>query len=111
LFEIYQEFGLLCARGKVRWALLMTGDQDADAHYTLRDMLVTVAGIMGIPLRFSLAMVASSDPIEQVCRTMQQELRSRGCDARVFRAEREAERWLHARKRSVRRSIGELAVL
>jgi hypothetical protein len=42
---------------------------------------------------------------------MQQELRSRGCDARVFRIEREAERWLRARKRSVRRSIGELAVL
>lgn len=91
---VYQAFALLCAREKVRDALLKTGDEDADAHYALRDTLVTVARIAKIPLRFRLALVASSAPIEHAYRDMQRELRLLGCDARVFRAASEARQWL-----------------
>ncbi len=99
LSESYQDFGLLCARRKVRRALLRTGDEDAYAHYALRDVLRTVVRIAGIPLRFKLAVVASSDSVMQVCGNMQQELRALGCDARVFRAEHQAEYWLGAAER------------
>jgi len=91
---VYQAFALLCARGKVREALLKAGDEDSDAHYALRDTLVTVARIAGIPLRFRLALVASSASIENAYRAMQRELRLLGCDARVFRAASEARQWL-----------------
>jgi hypothetical protein len=91
---VYQAFALLCARGKVSDALLKAGDEDADAHYALRDTLVTVARVAGIPLRFRLALVASSGPIENVYRNMQRELRSLGCDARIFRESTEARQWL-----------------
>lgn len=96
LSEIYQAFALLCARQAVRAALLKTGDEDADAHYALRDTLVTVARIAGIPLRFKLALVASFGPTEQLYRTLQAELRSLGCEAQVFRRERQAVQWLGA---------------
>jgi hypothetical protein len=109
VFEVYQDFGLLCARKEVRRALLKTGDEDADTHYTLRDILATVARIAGIPLPFRLALVTTSDSITQVCRTVQQELRVLGCDARVFRVERKAERWLRASEEPVQPSAGEPA--
>ena len=32
LFSIYQEFGLLCAKGRARRVLLKTGNEDADVH-------------------------------------------------------------------------------
>ena len=91
---VYQAFALLCAKEKVRGALLKAGDQDADAHYALRDTLVTVARIAGIPLRFRLALVASSAPVENAYRAMQRDLRLLGCDTRVFRAASEARQWL-----------------
>jgi hypothetical protein len=111
LSEIYQAFALLCARQAVRGALLKTGDEDADAHYALRDTLVTVARIAGIPLRFRLALVASFGPTEAVYRTLQTELRSLGCDAQVFRLEHLAVQWLcGATRRAARASAGEAAV-
>src|SRR5688572_8928798 len=94
LGEIYQAFAMLCAREKVRFVLLKTGREDAEAHHTLRDILVTLGRVVGTPLHFRLAVVASCDSIERVCRAMLLEVRSLGCDARVFRAETEAGRWL-----------------
>ena len=93
----------------MRAALLKAGDEDADAHYALRDTLVTVARIAGIPLRFRLALVATSALVEEVYRTLQGELRSLGCDARVFRMERQAVRWLcgAAGKRPAQAPVGE----
>lgn len=94
---VYQAFALLCARQKVRDALLRAGDDDADGHYALRDTLdtlVTVARIAGIPLCFRLALVAGSGMIENVYRTMQDELRALGCDVRVFRSAWQAQQWL-----------------
>ncbi len=102
LGEIYHAFAMLCAREKVRFVLLKTGREDADAHRTLRDILVTLRRVVGTPLHFRLALVASSDSIEQVYRAMLLEVRSLGCDAQVFRAEGEADRWLHARARPQR---------
>ena len=92
--EIYQAFAVLCARAEVRRALLKAGNEDPDAHFALRDTLVTLARIAGIPLRFRLALVAGSSRVEGVYRTVQGELRSLGCEARVFRTERGAGRWL-----------------
>jgi hypothetical protein len=92
--EIYQAFALLCAREEVRRALLKAGSEDPDAHFALRDTLVTLARIAGIPLRFRLALVAGSSPIERVYRTVRSELGALGCEARVFRTERQAGRWL-----------------
>ena len=95
--EIYQAFALLCARGEVGGALLDAGEEDlADAHYALRDTLVTVARIAEVPLRFRLALVARTGAMAAVYRKVQRELRTLGCDARVFRIERRADRWLNA---------------
>lgn len=92
--EIYQAFALLCAREEVRRALLKAGNEDPDAHFALRDTLVTLSRIAGIPLRFRLALVAGSSRIERVYRAVQSELGALGCEARVFRTERQAGRWL-----------------
>jgi len=91
---VYQAFALLCARQKVRAALLKAGDEDADGHYALRDTLVTVARIAGIPLRFRLALVTGSGGIEKVYGIMRDELRALGCEVRVFRFAGQAEHWL-----------------
>lgn len=92
--DIYQAFALLCAREEVRRALLRAGNEDPDAHFALRDTLVTLARIAGIPLRFKLALVAGSTRVEGVYRNAQSELRTLGCEAQVFRTERNAGRWL-----------------
>lgn len=92
--DIYQAFALLCAREEVRRALPRAGNEDPDAHFALRDTLVTLARIAGIPLRFKLALVAGSTRIEGVYRNAQSELRTLGCEAQVFRTERNAGRWL-----------------
>lgn len=106
----YQNFGLLCARRRVRLALLRTGREDAYADYALRDVLRTVVRIAGIPLRFRLAIVATTDSIAQVCESMSEDLRALGCESRVFRVEREAEQWLLHRKRPARPKFGQAAV-
>lgn len=108
--DIYQHFGILCAQGRVQAALLKTGDEQADVHYALRDVLVTVARVAGIALGFRLAFVAGSDAIEKTFWSIQDDLRSLGCESRVFRAEREAERWLGSDKRAVQPAVREAAV-
>lgn len=90
----YQAFGLLCAYGKVSAAVVRTGNEDAEGHYALRDILVTLARIAGIALRFRLAFVARSDAVAEVCRTMQNELTPLGCELEVFQAERQAHEWV-----------------
>jgi putative aminopeptidase FrvX len=94
----------------VRAALLRTGDEEADAHYTLRDILSTVARIAGISLRFRLALVASSDAVSHVYAMIRQELLALGCDARLFRAETEAERWLRGTDAPARRASRKVAL-
>lgn len=94
LSETYEAFGMLCARRKVRAALLKASGEPVDAHYALRDVLVTVGRVAGVPLRFKLALVAGSEALEQMYRALQPELRSLGCESRVFRSERQAARWL-----------------
>jgi hypothetical protein len=90
----YQAFGLLCAERKVRAALVRTGNEDADGHYTLRDILLTLARVAGVPLRFRLAFVARSEAIVEVCRSLQKDLAPLGCEIGVFPAERQAFEWL-----------------
>jgi hypothetical protein len=93
---------MLCAERRVRAALVRTGGEDADGHYALRDILVTLARVAGIPLGFPLAFIARSDEIAEVCRTMQNELTPLGCELGVFRAERQARQWLRDGKREAR---------
>ena len=111
LSEIYQDFGSQCARREVRRALFTTGDEEAVAHYALRDILRTLALIAEIPLHLRLALVTSSDSVAQVCRTMQEELRALGCDARSFRIERQADDWLRAGNGPAQAPDGEEAIL
>ena len=98
LSAMYQAFALLCAAEKVRCVLLKTGREEAEAHHALRDVLATLGRVVGTPLHFRLALVAGSDSIAQVYRAMLLELRSLGCDARLFRVELEADRWLRQRR-------------
>jgi hypothetical protein len=105
----YQTFGLLCAERKVRAALVRTGNEDADGHYTLRDILVTLACVAGVPLRFRLAFVARSEAIVRVCRILRSELAPFGCELGVFPVERRAFDWLrggelHGRTESGKRA-------
>lgn len=109
--ERYQDFGLLCARGKVRSAMLRTGLEDADAHYTLRDILVTVACIVRIPLGFRLALVAGSDAVERVYRTILEDLQMLGCEAQVFRIDEQAAGWLQSPGQRARVAPIEAAVV
>jgi hypothetical protein len=111
LSEMYQDFGLLCAEGKVRRALFRAGEEDGDAHYALRDVLRTVALVVGVPLRLNLALVASSESVAQAFRAMQEELRGLGCDARVFRIERQADQWLRAAQQPALPPVRETALL
>lgn len=92
----YQVFGLLCAERKVRAALVRTGDEDPEGHYALRDILVTLARVAEVPLRFRLAFVARSDEMAEVCRSMQKELTALGCELEIFQVERDAFEWLSA---------------
>lgn len=110
LSEMYQDFAALCAQGKVRWALFKTGEEDGDAHYTLRDVLRTVVLTVGVPLHLKLALVTGSDSVAEVHRDMQEELRALGCDARVFRIEREADRWLRAAQQTALPPVREAAL-
>lgn len=96
LSEIYQAFGLLCARKSVHCVLLKTGDEEADAHYSLRDILRTLALVVEVPLHLHLALVSSSSSIALVRDGMEEELRALGCNSRVFPIELEAYEWLAA---------------
>lgn len=96
LCDGYQAFGVLCAAGKVRAALVRTGSEDAAGHYTLRDILVTLARIAGIAPRFRLAFVAHSEAIVEVCRDLQRELTPLGCELAIFQTERQAFEWLRS---------------
>lgn len=107
LCDGYHVFGLLCAEGKVRAALVRTGSEEADGHYALRDILVTLARVAGVPVRFRLAFVARSEAIVEVCRNLQPELTPLGCELGVFQIERQAFEWLRSGRLPVRASRAE----
>ena len=92
--EIYQRFALYCACQQVRWAMLKAGSEDPDAHFALRDTLVTLARIAEVPLSFKLALVAAPGPMANAYVIVAAELALLGCDVQVFRAEPEARQWL-----------------
>lgn len=100
LCDGYQAFGLLCAERKVRAALVRTGNEDADGHYTLRDILLTLSRVAGITLRFRLAFVARSEATVEVCRELQKELAPLGCELGVFALEGQAFEWLRGEPRA-----------
>ena len=108
-FHLYQQFALLCAQRKVSRVLVRTGAEDADVHYTLHDVLAIVARVLGGPLGIQLALVECSPSIAAVYRAMQPELRSLGCEVRIFGVEREAACWLCGAKDCARTRLMEEA--
>lgn len=104
--EVYQDFGVLCTRMDVRRALLKTGDEEADIHYALLDILRAVVLVVETPLHLKLALVSRSDAVTLVYRAMQKELRVLGCDAGLFRFQPQAEGWLRASASGSRRRAG-----
>jgi hypothetical protein len=89
-YDIYEQLALLCTQRKVSRVLVKAGAEDADVHYTLHDVLATVALALGGPLDLRLAMIEGSPSITRVYRAMQPALRSLGCDMRIFDVESEA---------------------
>lgn len=93
--EVYQVFALCCARQQVRWAMLKVDEEDADAHFALRDTLVTLARIAGIPLSFKLALVAASASARNTTYpTVLADLAALGCEVGVFATAEQASQWL-----------------
>lgn len=100
ILDAYQDLALLFyAADGCGTVLLRTGNEDAEVHYALRDIVDTAVRIVGNPLRAHVALVRSSYAIRQVCREMQPALRALGCELRLFRQESEATYWLLARER------------
>jgi hypothetical protein len=92
--ELYQELGLFCARQGVHWVVLRAGDEEADFHYSLRDVLRTVVLVAEVRLQLRVSVISSSPAIALVWQDMAEELRALGCIARVFAAEAKAYEWL-----------------
>lgn len=95
-FAAYEDFGVRCCDRLPDRVLLWAGEGEADIHYTLVDVLLTVARIVRTPLGMKLAVVTPFGSVAQVARAMQRELLGVGCDLRVFGSESEAMRWLEA---------------
>ena len=97
LFRAYEDLGVLCAARPPRGLLLRTGDEDADVHYSLRDVLQTVSRIGGRRLlHMKVALVTGAEEVAAVGEAMRDDLLRLGCRLRVFHAERHAARWLKA---------------
>lgn len=96
-FAVYEDFGVRCALHVPDRVLLWAGEGDADVHYTLADVLVTVSRIVRERLGMKVALVTLFPAVAQVACAMQLELLELGCELRVFAAEAEALRWLAGR--------------
>lgn len=92
---------MLCARQGVHWVLLRAGDEEADFHYSLRDVVRTVVLVAEVRLQLRVGVVSSSRAIALVWQDMAEELRALGCIAQVFAAERKAYEWLGIGDRSL----------
>lgn len=95
-FEMYEQFALQCAHGKLSCVMFKTGAEDPDVHYALRDVLATVADVLSSPLDIRMALVPGSASAGRVYRSMLAELRALGCDVEIFRRESDAACWLCA---------------
>lgn len=95
VFAAYQDLGVLCFAGAPERVLLKAGGQEAESHYALRDVLLTIARIGGsAPLHMKIALLTSDRATAHVGAAMQPELVRIGCYLRVFAVERQALRWL-----------------
>lgn len=91
----YQDLAaLLCRPKKRECVLLHAGTEDAEMHYALRDVLHTVARVVGEPLELRVALLGRSRALAAVCRGMQPALAALGCELRLFHGERQAVTWL-----------------
>ena len=96
ILDAYQDLALLFyARPEDHGTVLLkTGNEDADIHYALHDIVRTMVRVVGNPRRLRVAVVGRSSQIGHVCATMRRVLRPLGCELRLFAREGEAVQWL-----------------
>lgn len=95
IFEAYQCLALLIhAEQAPHMVLIKTGEEDPELHYTLRDLLCTLARIAGTPVRARVAVVGEGADLGAVCRAMNGSLQGLGCPVERFGDVAEAGRWL-----------------
>jgi len=92
----YRRLAVITIDKNPRRALVVTGDDDATAHYALRDAFTTIILAVGIPRDFRLALVPAKAPVESVYRTMQRDFQILGIETRIFGELDEAKTWLEA---------------
>jgi hypothetical protein len=94
-FAAYQRLAVLLHGNERRCrVLLCAGTEDAEMHYTLRDMVMTLARIGAMPAHVQVALVARSPQVKQVVHRMGPPLRTLGCELELFKDEAGAVAWL-----------------
>jgi hypothetical protein len=92
--KCYQDWACACASGHCRGALLVgASDGDAFPHLAARDAIASIA-LAGIPAGFRIAVVAGNAAMIVVYDAVVVAARRHGIDARRFRDEKDAVRWL-----------------
>lgn len=92
--EGYQQLAqLIYGEEALDGVLVKAGHEDPDLHYTLRDIVRTLARAKARPLGLRVAFIGG-ESVAPVCRVMTPALRELGCELRCFDAEGEAASWL-----------------
>ncbi len=93
-FAAYEDFGVRCFERVPDRVLLWAGQAEPDVHFTLADVLLTVARLVRKPLGMRLAVVSPFYSVAQVAAAMRRRLLALGRELAVFERESEAMRWL-----------------
>ena len=103
ILDAYQDLALLFYASPDRGAVLLkTGNEEAEIHRALQDIVRTMVCIVGNPLKVRVAFVGRSSAIGQVCGAMRQALLPLGCELRLFAWEARAVQWLLSAEPRVR---------
>jgi hypothetical protein len=112
VLEVYQDLALLLCEPHRRHAvLLVTGSEDPEIHYALRDVICTLARVLGDPMQMDAAVVGSSLRLKRVCGVMRPALRPFGCELRLFDLASEALSWLLTAEPQVSERVGACGAL
>ena len=94
--QCYEDWACTCVLGEARRALLIgRSDSDSFTHLAARDAIASMV-LAGVPPGFRLAVVAQSANLIAVYDAVIVEANRRGLEARRFRDEQEAVKWLGA---------------
>lgn len=92
----YRYFAILCIQKDTRRALVVAGDDDATAHYALRDAFTTVILAKGIPSNFRLALVGHTTAVQAVYRLIERDFRVLGFNTQIFSDTDKATVWIQS---------------